>query len=232
MFSLRWRFVYPVAQTECECRSARRDIADALFEEPVEEDLLVDRPGGKGDAAVLQRFDEAARDEYLIHVDRRDAVFAADFRDDLGGGQLEIRNVAVVQVEVGDVLLDVEVDLGAVVQLGCAAKMLTSTEPEKMRRPAMPHSAAERRDSRFKAAFLEVAVDAHAGLCGGEGKHLAQCRRGMVGGIVAERERSVRKAAHIDLEGVGCGRNGVPNTGKRVVRRAVRAGMRSDQSFI
>ena len=36
----------------------------------------------------------------------------------VGGGQLEIRNVAVVQVEVGDVLLDVEVDLGAVVQLG------------------------------------------------------------------------------------------------------------------
>ena len=111
-------FCLPVAQTECECRSARRDIADALFEEPVEKDILVDRPGGKGDAAVLQRFDEAARDEHLIHVDRRDAVFAADFRDDLGGGQLEIRNVAVVQVEVGDVLLDVEVDLGAVVQLG------------------------------------------------------------------------------------------------------------------
>ena len=111
-------FCLPVAQTECECRSARRDIADALFEEPVEEDLLVDRPGGKGDAAVLQRFDEAARNENLIHVDRRDAVFAADLRDDLGGGQLEIRDVAVVQVKIGDVFLDIEVDLSAVMQFG------------------------------------------------------------------------------------------------------------------
>ena len=50
----------------------------------------------------------------------------------------------------------------------------------------------------------------------------------VVGGIVAERERSVRKAAHIDLERVCVGRKGVPNTGKRVVRCTVRAGMRSD----
>ena len=54
----------------------------------------------------------------------------------------------------------------------------------------------------------------------------------MVGGIVAECERSVRKAAHIDLEGIGVGRKGVPNTGKRVVGRTVRTGMRSDLSFI
>ena len=223
MFSLRWRFVYLSRR-----RSARRDVADALREEPVEENLLVDRPGGKGDAAVLQRFDEAARDEHLIHVDRRDAVFAADFRDDLGGGQLEIRNVAVVQVEVGDVLLDVEVDLGAVVQLGVRGEDVNIDRAGEDEAAGHAAFGGERRDSRFKAAFLEVAVDAHAGLCGGEGKHLAQCRRGMVGGIVAERERSVRKAAHIDLERVCVGRKGVPNTGKRVVRCTVRAGMRSD----
>ena len=50
----------------------------------------------------------------------------------------------------------------------------------------------------------------------------------MVGGIVAERERSVRKAAHIDLEGVDCGRERIFDAGKGVVGRAVRAGMRGD----
>ena len=66
-------FLLFVAQTERERRLSRRDVADALAEEPVEEKLLVDRPRGERDAVFVQRFDKAARDEHLIHVDGRDA---------------------------------------------------------------------------------------------------------------------------------------------------------------
>ena len=149
-------------------------------------------------------------------------------RDSLGGGQLEIRNIAVVQVEVGDVLLDVEVDLGAVVQLGVRGEDVNIDRAGEDEAAGHAAFGGERGDVRLQTALLEVAVDAHAGLCGGEGKDLAQRRRGVVGGVVAERERPVRQTAHIDLERIGGGRKGVPNTGKRVVRRAVRTGMRSD----